>query len=227
MQNKIFCAVDTADVNSAVQLCKQIAPHVGGLKLGMEFFYGCGADGVRRLTGETGLPFFLDLKLHDIPNTVAQSLKTLLALKPAIINVHCQGGPAMLQEAADAIAGSTTLLIGVTALTSLDADDLAAIGTPQQPAALVATLASLAKRCGLAGVVCSPLEIGLVRSLWPNAFCVVPGIRPDGSDAIDQKRMSTPKQASDAGASVLVIGRPITAAADPAAAAAAIAASLI
>lgn len=228
MKNPIYCAVDTAEIAYALTLCRAVAPHVGGVKLGMEFFYGCGAEGVKAIAGETGLPIFLDLKLHDIPNTVAQSLKALLILQPAIINVHCQGGPAMLLAAADvvAVAGTTTKLIGVTALTSLDADDLTAIGAQQKPEALVATLAGLAHRCGLSGVVCSSLELRHVRDQWPEALCVVPGIRLERDAAGDQKRVMTPKAAMAAGASILVIGRSITAAIDPAVAAADIAESL-
>ncbi len=226
MQNPVYCAVDTADIAHGVKLCRVITPYVGGIKLGMEFFYGCGVEGFKAISGETGLPIFLDLKLHDIPNTVAQGLRALLPLKPSIMNVHCQGGLAMLRAATNAVSGSSTQLIGVTALTSLDADDLAAIGSAQQPEALVATLAGLAHSAGLAGVVCSPHELGTVRAQWPDALCVVPGIRLDSDANADQKRVMTPKQAMAAGASILVIGRPITAASDPAKAAAAIAESL-
>ncbi len=227
MQNPVYCAVDTADLGHALKLCRAIAQYVGGIKLGMEFFYGCGAEGFRAISGETGLPIFLDLKLHDIPNTVAHGLKALLPLQPSILNVHCQGGPAMLKAAVDAVAGSSTQLVGVTALTSLDSEDLKAIGSAQQPEMLVATLAGLAQNAGLSGIVCSSHELGTVRAQWRNALCVVPGIRLHSDAKGDQKRVMTPKQAMSAGASILVIGRPITAANDPAAAAAAIAESLL
>lgn len=226
--NPVYCAIDSADASAALQLAEAVAPHVGGLKFGLEFFYSCGADAVRRIADATGLPLFLDLKLHDIPNTVSGGLRALLRWQPAIINVHCQGGSAMLSAARAVVAelSPTTRLVGVTLLTSLDADDLRIIGVPASPGELVTQLATLARQAGLAGVVCSAQEVaGLVAS-WPEGFFVVPGIRPAENDAGDQKRVMTPRAALDAGASVLVIGRPITAAADPARAAAAIAASL-
>lgn len=209
-------------------LAQAVAPHVGGLKFGLEFFYNCGADAVYRIAGETGLPLFLDLKLHDIPNTVAGGLRALLRLQPAIINVHCQGGFAMLRAARDVVAelSPATRLVGVTVLTSLDGDDLQAMGVPSPPQEVVARLAQLARQAELAGVVCSAHEVAGLAATWPEGYFVVPGIRPATSDTGDQKRVMTPRAALDAGASVLVIGRPITAAPDPARAAAQIHASL-
>jgi orotidine-5'-phosphate decarboxylase len=209
-------------------LARAIAPHVGGLKLGMAFFYSCGRDGVTRIAAETGLPLFLDLKLHDIPNTVAGGLRSLMALMPAIVNVHAQGGLSMMTAAATAIRTTSpaTKLIAVTILTSLDASDLEKTGRTDTPAEAVTRLARLSHEAGLDGIVCSSHEVAAARTHWRDGYFVVPGIRPAGSDRGDQKRVMTPKEAMAAGASVLVIGRPITAAADPARAAADIAESL-
>jgi orotidine-5'-phosphate decarboxylase len=220
--NPIYCAVDTPDIDRALALGRAIAPHVGGLKLGMEFFYACGADGVRRISAETGLPIFLDLKLHDIPNTVAGGLASVMALKPAIVNVHAQGGPAMLRAASETVKkfDPACKIIAVTVLTSLDAHDLEQTGLAGPPAAAVARLAQLTRACGLDGIVCSSHEVAAAHAAWPEGYFVVPGLRPAGSDAGDQKRVMTPKEALGAGASVLIIGRPITDAADPAQAAA-------
>ncbi len=227
-QNPIYCAIDTLDIAAALQLARAVAPHVGGVKLGLEFFYACGPEGVRRIAGDTGLPLFLDLKLHDIPNTVAGGLRAVMALKPAIVNVHAQGGPAMLRAAADAVKSEDPAcrLIAVTVLTSLDATDLGLTGLLGPPDAAVARLAAMSRDNGLDGIVCSAHEVAAARVDWPTGSFVVPGIRPAGSDTGDQKRVMTPKEALAAGASVLVIGRPITAAPDPAAAAAAIAGAL-
>jgi orotidine-5'-phosphate decarboxylase len=227
-QNPIYCALDTPNAAAAVTLAEQIGPFVGGLKLGMEFFYACGAAGARAVATASAKPIFIDLKLHDIPNTVAGGLGSLLDLEPAILNVHAQGGQAMMEAAAKAVrgAGSQAKIIAVTVLTSLDASDLAAIGAPATPADLVPKLALLAREAGLDGVVCSAHEVAALKALWPDGFFVVPGIRPAGSDAGDQKRVMTPAQALAAGASALVIGRPITAAADPATAARVIAESI-
>jgi orotidine-5'-phosphate decarboxylase len=228
MINPVYVALDTADLATALGLARAVAPHVGGIKLGLEFFYACGPDGVRRVAGETGLPLFLDLKLHDIPNTVAGGLRSLMALKPAILNVHAQGSHAMLRAGAAAVRDldPDCRLIAVTVLTSLDDDDLEAIGLAGPASAAVARLADLAQTAGLDGIVCSSHEVAHAAAQWPGGYFVVPGLRPAGSETGDQKRVMTPRQARDAGASVLVIGRPITAAADPAAAAAAISLSL-
>ncbi len=224
----IYCAIDTPNLDAALQLARAVAPHVGGVKLGLEFFYACGPEGVRRIVGDTGLPLFLDLKLHDIPNTVAGGLRAVMALKPAIVNVHALGGPAMLRAAADAVKSidPDCKLIAVTVLTSLDAADLDRTGLLGPPEAAVARLAGLAQGNGLDGIVCSAHEVAAARTGWPSGYLVVPGIRPAGSATGDQKRVMTPREALAAGASVLVIGRPITAASDPAAAAAAIAGAL-
>lgn len=224
MANPIFVAVDTPDIAAARALVRAVGRHVGGVKLGLEFFCANGPAGVAAIAGE-GLPVFLDLKLHDIPNTVAGALHSLAGLAPAIVTVHATGGLAML-AAARAAAPVATKVVAVTVLTSLDDDDLAAAGVASGTAAQVARLAGVVRAAGLDGVVASPHETAAVRAAWPGAAIIVPGVRPAGSAIGDQKRVMTPRDALAAGASVLVIGRPITGAPDPAAAAAAIAASL-
>ena len=224
-ENPIYIGLDTPDLDHAERLARAVKPHVGGLKLGLEFFMANGPDGVRRM-GRVGLPIFLDLKLHDIPNTVAGALKSLSVLDLSIVNVHAGGGLQMMQ-AARAVRPPGAKLIAVTVLTSFDAADLAGIGVLADPATQVRRLAALAHDAGLDGVVCSPHEVGQLKADWNRGLFVVPGIRPAGADLGDQKRVMTPAQALQAGATVLVIGRPITGAADPAAAAAAIAETLL
>ncbi len=223
--NPVFVALDMPGLDAARALAIAVAPHVGGLKLGLEFFCANGPAGVAAMAA-LGLPLFLDLKLHDIPNTVAKALNSLSGLAPAIITVHAVGGHAML-AAARAAAPPATKLVAVTVLTSLDDMDLAAVGVGDGTAAQVARLAAMARGAGIDGIVCSPHEVAAITAGWPQALAVVPGVRPAGSEMDDQKRVMTPRQALDAGASLLVIGRPITAAADPAAAAAAAAAIAI
>jgi orotidine-5'-phosphate decarboxylase len=230
MKNPICLALDTPDVDRAIHLARTLKNHVGYLKVGMEFFYARGAKAYEAVARE-GLPIFLDLKLHDIPNTVEQGLRSLLHLAPApaIINVHAQGGLAMMQAARKAVPASTKL-IAVTILTSLSHEDC--INTGHDPehstADLAMILAQLTHQAGLDGVVCSPHDLELIRSVLPREFLtVVPGIRPAGADAQDQKRIATPKAAVDAGADVLVIGRAITGAVDPVVAASDILKSLV
>lgn len=218
--NPVFVAIDTPTLADARALVLAVAPHVGGVKLGLEFFAANGPSGVAAIAG-LGLPIFLDLKLHDIPNTVAGAVRSLAPLAPALLTVHAAGGHAML-AAARAAAPAATRVIAVTVLTSLDDDDLVAAGVADGTAAQVARLARLVRVAGCDGVVASPLETAAVRAAWPEATIVVPGVRPAGSAVGDQKRVMTPRDALAAGASVLVIGRPITGASDPAAAAAAI-----
>ena len=223
--NPVYVGLDTPDLEHAEHLARLVAPHVGGLKLGLEFFMANGPEGVRRL-GRLGLPLFLDVKLHDIPNTVKGALRALSSLDLAIVNVHAGGGLPML-EAAAAAKPAGAKLIAVTVLTSLDEADLAAMGVADGPTAQAMRLADLSRQAGLDGVVCSAHEVAGLRAMWADGLFVVPGIRPEGAAVGDQKRVMTPGQALRAGAGLLVIGRPITAAADPAAAAAAIAASLV
>ncbi len=223
--NPVFVGIDTGDLNRAEALARAVAPHVGGLKLGLEFFMANGPAGVRQMAA-LGLPIFLDVKLYDIPNTVAGAMRSLSALDLAIINVHASGGSAMMRAAREACAPATKV-IGVTVLTSMDASDLADAGVAATPDAQVARLAALTRKAGLDGVVCSGAEVAQLKAAWADGLFVVPGIRPEGSAVGDQKRVMTPAEAQQAGASILVIGRPITAASNPAAAAEAIATSLL
>jgi orotidine-5'-phosphate decarboxylase len=210
----IFVALDRPALDQALELIRAVREHAGGVKLGLEFFSAEGPAGVRQIAG-LGLPVFLDLKLHDIPNTVAKAMETLAPLKPAILTVHAAGGRAMLQ-AAKAAASPETKVVAVTVLTSLEAAELAEVGVIGSPAEQVERLAELAREAGVDGIVCSGAEVGAVRRAWPDGFFVVPGVRPAGGAVNDQKRVVTPAQALHHGASVLVIGRPITAAPDPA-----------
>ncbi len=228
--NPIFCAIDTPDLAAAESLVAAIAPHVGGIKLGLEFFLKQGAEGYGRLAAQ-GLPIFLDLKLHDIPNTVAGAVSSVLALKPAFVTIHATGGAAMLRAAAHAATQAKETrpkLLAVTLLTSLDAQDLADLGITESPKDHVRRLARLAQVSGMDGVICSPEEIADLRAEFgPDFTLMVPGIRPEGSESHDQKRVLTPRQAQESGATHLVIGRPITKAQNPAAAARDLAAGLI
>src|SRR3982750_4379761 len=222
--NPIFVAIDTPDVHRAAALAREIRGLAGGVKLGLEFFCANGEEGVLRIA-EGDLPVFLDLKLHDIPNTVGKAVAALAHLEPAILTIHAAGGRAML-KAAKAAAPPQTKVVAVTVLTSLDDADLTAIGVTDAPAEQVARLARLARESGLDGIVCSGDEVAAARAAWPDGFFVVPGVRPDGDESADQKRVVTPARALADGASVLVIGRPITAANDPEEAVRRIAASL-
>lgn len=212
--NPIFVAIDTQDATRATEIAKAVRGHAGGLKLGLEFFSAQGPAGVRRIA-EFGLPIFLDLKLHDIPNTVARAVEALAPLEPAILTVHAAGGHEMLLAAKRA-APPSTKVVAVTLLTSLDAADLADLGIDRSPAEQVARFAWVARDAGIDGIVCSGEEVAGAHGAWPDGYLVVPGIRPHGADVGDQKRVVTPAKAIDDGASVLVIGRPITAAPDPA-----------
>jgi orotidine-5'-phosphate decarboxylase len=226
--NPIFVALDTPILDTATALAARVVPYVGGLKLGLEFVSANGPEGVRAIV-KSGAPVFLDVKLHDIPNTVAGAMKALAPLGAAIVNVHASGGAAMMRAAAEAaaIVQPRPKLLAVTVLTSLEAADLAAMGISGTPLEQVVRLARLAKASGIDGVVCSPREIAGVRAACGADFLIVtPGVRPAGGELGDQKRVMTPKEALAAGADILVIGRPITAASDPAQAARAILESL-
>ena len=214
MTSPIYVAIDTPDMERARAIAAAVKRHAGGLKLGLEFFCHNGRHGVMELA-ELGLPIFLDLKLHDIPNTVAKSIQALAPITPAVLTVHAAGGRAMLEDA-KAAAPAGTKVVAVTVLTSLDGDDLASIGVKSDNLAQVERLAALAKDAGLDGIVCSGNEVSAVRKNWKDGFFVVPGIRPSNAQLGDQKRVMTPRGAIDAGASILVIGRPVTGAADPA-----------
>lgn len=231
--NPIYCAVDTTDLDDARTLAGTLKGAVGGLKLGLEFFTAHGPAGYRAIA-EAGLPVFLDLKLHDIPNTVAGAMRSVTCLQPAIATIHAAGGSAMMRAARDAAGEEAAKrgieapkIVAVTVLTSLDGDDLKSIGVASQVQDQVRRLAELAAAAGLDGVVCAPHEIETVRSVCgPDFVLVVPGIRPEGSAKGDQKRAMTPAEAQERGANVLVIGRPITQSPDPAEAARSIAATL-
>jgi orotidine-5'-phosphate decarboxylase len=224
VSSPIFVAVDTPDLDRALAIAEAVRGHAGGLKLGLEFFGAQGPAGVSRVAS-AGLPIFLDLKLHDIPNTVAKAVEALAPLQPAILTVHAAGGHEML-FAAKRAAPAQTKIVGVTLLTSLDSGDLSDLGISRSAEDQVAHLAWMVRDTGIDGIVCSGAELKQAKAAWPDGYFVVPGIRPAGADVADQKRVVTPAQALDDGASVLVIGRPITGAADPAAAIADIAASL-
>lgn len=231
--SRVFVALDTTSVADAVDRARAMRGAVAGVKLGLEFFSANGPAGVRQVVAE-GLPLFLDLKFHDIPNTVAGAVRAVTPLGPFMLNVHAAGGAAMMRAALDASADTAAKvgvrrprLIAVTVLTSLGDDDLAAIGQQGPASDQVRRLAALAQEAGLDGVVCSPQEIELLRRDCGSDFVLVtPGIRPAGAAAGDQKRVMTPAEAVRRGAHYLVIGRPITAAEDPAAAARAIAADI-
>ncbi len=224
MSNPIYLAVDVPTLDGAASLANKVKGHVGGLKLGLEFFCAHGYHGVRELA-QTGLPIFLDLKFHDIPNTVASAIQAINLLQPAIVTIHAAGGRAMM-EAAKAAAGEHCKVVAVTVLTSLDGDDLAATGIGGTPHDQALRLAELAHSAGLDGIVCSGHEVGAIHKQWRDGYFVVPGLRLADNSVGDQKRIVTPRQARDDGASVLVIGRPISRADDPVAAARAIEATL-
>jgi orotidine-5'-phosphate decarboxylase len=224
VSSPIYLAIDTPHLDTAETLAKKVRHHIGGIKLGLEFFCANGHHGVHEMA-RIGLPIFLDLKLHDIPNTVAKAVQALRPLEPAILTVHAAGGRAMMEEA-KAAAGSHTKVVGVTVLTSLDSVDLTDTGVGGPPHDQVARLAALARESGLDGIVCSGAEVRAARKAWPGGFLVVPGVRPADGKVGDQKRVVTPQQALADGASIMVIGRPITQAADPDLAARAIEATL-
>lgn len=220
----IFVALDTPDVHRAAAIAREVSGVAAGVKLGLEFFCANGDEGVLRIA-EHQTPIFLDLKLHDIPNTVEKAVAALAHLDPAILTVHAAGGRAMM-AAAKAAAPAKTKVVAVTVLTSLDRDDLFDMGIDYSPGSQVKRLAHLAQEAGVDGIVCSGAELASVRAAWPDGYLVVPGVRPEGAEAGDQKRVVTPAQAAADGASVLVIGRPITAASNPRRAIMDIAASL-
>lgn len=224
MMSPVFIALDTPDVARAKEIASAVRNHVGGIKLGLEFFAANGPDGVKEMAA-LGLPIFLDLKLHDIPNTVAKAVQALRPIQPAILTVHAGGGRAMMEDA-KAAAPIDTKVVAVTLLTSLDEEDLRDMGVAGDPHEQVVRLTELAKLSGLDGVVCSGREVKAAKAIWPDGFFVVPGVRPTSGSVADQKRTVTPADAMHAGASIIVIGRPITSADEPDIAARAIEATL-
>ena len=221
MRNPIIVALDVPDAEAALNLARQLAPAVGAFKIGKELFVSAGPDVVRAIRDEGGA-VFLDLKFHDIPNTVARAVAAAARLDVAMLTIHASGGRDMMvaAEAAAQEMDNPPLVLGVTVLTSMDGNDLSEIGLAEDPATQVERLAQLAAEAGLRGLVCSPREISTLRKVLPREVqLVTPGIRPKGSESDDQKRTLTPAEAITAGADWLVIGRPITAADDPRAAA--------
>ncbi len=223
VKDRLIVALDFPDSAAALKCVEQLAGSVSWFKVGLELFLASGDSIVRELK-QRGHSIFLDLKLHDIPNTVSSAIRSLARLEPDLLTVHAAGGRAMLTAAAEATRSlpRPPRLLAVTVLTSVDAAALAETGVLAAPVEQVLRLARLAAECGIEGMVCSPAEAAALHSALPKALLVTPGIRPAGSDAGDQKRIATPQFALAAGASMLVIGRPITAAPDPKTAAQAI-----
>ncbi len=214
---ELYCAIDRGDLSEARELVAEVGPAVDGLKLGLEFFVANGPAGVRVLK-RSGRPLFLDLKLADIPTTVAGAVRSAARLQPRLLSLHAGGGRAMMRAAVEAVAdaGVHTQVVAVTVLTSLDASDLHSLGVHRQPADQVRALAELALEAGCRGLVCAPAEVALLRDTFgPQPILVVPAIRPADAPRGDQKRALTPREAQEAGADVLVVGRPITAAEHP------------
>ncbi|KPF84594.1 orotidine 5'-phosphate decarboxylase [alpha proteobacterium AAP38] len=225
--DRVFVALDMPEIEGAKAMAAQVAGLVGGVKLGLEFFMAQGPAGIRDVIAAGDLPLFLDLKLHDIPNTVAGAVRSVAPLAPTFLTIHAGGGPAMIRAAADAAREEAERLglprmriLAVTVLTSLSDEDLTAVGQAVPAVTQVRRLARVAHANGADGIVCSPAEVALLRRDLPADFTLmVPGIRPTWAAANDQKRVMGPRDAVAAGADHLVIGRPITADADPAAAA--------
>lgn len=212
---RIIVALDFSSAEDALKLVNRLEPRLCRLKVGKELFTAAGPQLVEKLMRK-GFDVFLDLKFHDIPNTVASACKAAASLGVWMVNVHTLGGRKMLMAARNAITQGSTKLIAVTLLTSMDQDDLTDIGLQGSPEQIVERLAQLANDCKLDGVVCSALEATHLRQQTGKDFCLVtPGIRPSGGQADDQKRITTPRQAIQNGADYLVIGRPITQATDP------------
>jgi orotidine-5'-phosphate decarboxylase len=225
--NRLIVAIDTPDATRAQALVAATGPHCGLVKLGLEIF---SARGPAAFAAAAGYPVFLDVKLHDIPNTVAGAVRALLPGRPAMLTIHASGGAAMIAAAREALETAGTarpMLLAVTVLTSLSAGALSQTGVAGGPRQQVLRLARLALSAGADGLVCSPAEISVLRDAFgATPILVVPGIRPEGAEHGDQARVATPQAAVAAGASYIVVGRPITTATNPAAAAASIAASI-
>ena len=222
----IAVALDAPDVETAARWAQAVTPHVAVVKVGLELFCRCGPSVVDAVLGGSGVELFLDLKLHDIPNTVAGAASSVARLKPRYLTVHASGGADMVRAAVEAAPDVT--IAAVTVLTSISADVLTSVGLSGPPLDAVRRLAALAVGAGAGALVCSPMEVAAVRAeVGPHVVLITPGVSPLGADAQDQARVATPAQALADGADLLVIGRPITGAADPGAAAAEIAASLL
>jgi orotidine-5'-phosphate decarboxylase len=221
----VAVALDAPDLDTAAHWAALVTPHVSTVKIGLELYLRYGPDVVATVRGASGVKVFLDLKLHDIPNTVAGAARAVSRLRPEILTVHAAGGADMIRAAVEAVPG--TMVAGVTLLTSIRDQDLAELGVPGTVSDAVRRMAVLAVAAGARGLVCSPQEVAAVRAeVGRDITLITPGIRPSGADSDDQARIATPVEAIKAGADLLVIGRPITRASDPGAAAATIAASL-
>ncbi|MEV8637265.1 orotidine-5'-phosphate decarboxylase [Streptosporangium sp. NPDC051023] len=221
----IAVALDAPDLETAARWASMVTPHVSTVKVGLELYLRYGPEVIASVRGASGVQVFLDLKLHDIPNTVAGAARAVARLKPAILTVHATGGPAMIRAAVDALPD--TRIAAVTLLTSLSEADLERIGVSGSPGDAVRRLATLAVDAGAQALVCSPREVAAVRAeVGPDITLITPGVRPAGAETQDQARVATPERAFADGADLLVIGRPITGSADPGAAAAGIAAAL-
>ncbi|MEV5706975.1 orotidine-5'-phosphate decarboxylase [Actinoallomurus sp. NPDC052274] len=221
----IAVALDAADLETAARWAALVTPHVSTVKVGLELYLRYGPDVVASVRGASGVQVFLDLKLHDIPATVAGAAHAVSRLKPAYLTVHAGGGAAMIRAAVE--AAPQTKIAAVTVLTSLSEADLDALGLGGSASDVVRRMAALAVGAGAQALVCSPREVADVRAeVGPDITLITPGVRPAGSATQDQARVATPEEALAAGADLLVIGRPITGAPDPGAAAAGIAAAL-
>jgi orotidine-5'-phosphate decarboxylase len=221
----IAVALDAPNLNTAASWASLVTPHVSTVKIGLELYLRYGPEAVASIRGASAVDVFLDLKLHDIPATVAGAASAVARLRPALLTVHAAAGPAAIRAAAEAMPA--TRIVAVTVLTSLSDADLDLIGMAGPVSDAVRRLAALSVEAGARGLVCSPKEVAAVRAeVGDDITLITPGVRLAGADAHDQARVATPEQALRAGADLLVIGRPITGAADPGAAAAAIAASL-
>lgn len=221
----IAVALDAPDLNTAARWAGLVTPHVSTVKIGLELYLRYGPEAVASIRGASAVDVFLDLKLHDIPATVARAASAVARLRPTLLTVHAAAGPAAIRAAVQ--AAPDTRIVAVTVLTSLSDADLVQIGMAGPVGDAVRRLALLSVEAGASGLVCSPQEVAAVRSeVGTQITLITPGVRPAGAEAHDQARVATPEQALCSGADLLVIGRPITGAADPGAAAAAIAASL-
>jgi len=214
-KEQIILALDVPDAATALQWMQRMKSHVGCFKIGLQLFCAHGPDLVRQAT-DLGSPVFLDLKLHDIPNTVASAIQSLDGLNVRFLTIHTQGGPAMIEAAQAAIGDNPTQLLGVTVLTSLNDSQVTALGYPKNASDQAVHLAAMAGKSGLDGFVCSPLEASAIRAAVPGIKALVtPGVRPAGADQGDQSRVTTPQQAIANGATHVVIGRPILKAENP------------
>jgi len=216
--NPIFCAIDTSNIETATNLVSQIKPYIGGIKLGLEFFTSCGISGCHTMK-EFNLPMFIDLKLHDIPNTVASALRGIFSLEPEYTTLHISGGSEMLKSSISLKneLQSKTNLLGVTILTSFDDNTIEELGFGSSVKHSIEQLTSIAYESGLDGIVCSPHEVKHIKETYKNKLkLIVPGIRSGNNVNDDQKRTLSAKEAINAGADIIVVGRPITKAKDPA-----------